>query len=371
MKRFVLLIIICLPIVSYGQPLKKAQKAKLEEARNAVINERFTRAIELYAELAKEDASGKGVKSDLMAEYAYVLALSHNFDFALAYIDKARLNKSKFTDFYTMQVLNIMGFPELASKFQTKEIPDWLIADYKTLKSRYGVRNPDEASVPRTELDRAYKLLSQKQYIRSVVILNRLECSYPEAYVIPVVNSLAWECIGNKEQAAWCLEKAFQMMDEKESSEQKDAYMQHLNSLKSNKGGTAIKSVGKFSPRFCTYLGAYAAKGMFSINGRAGIYTNNLFSTSLNVSINRANEQFSYNVGLSAYKTWRIFMGGLGVSYHFGGENGSLNLTPCAGLTFLNEKKTSSWDIMLNCYVPFSSDGQFSYGITIGKTIYL
>lgn len=371
MKRFVLLIIICLPIVSNAQPLWKSQKAKLEDARNAVINERFSRAIELYAELVKESVSGKGDKSDFMAEYAYVLALSHNFDFALAYIDKARLSKSKFTDFFTVQVLNIMGFPELASKFQTNEIPDWLIADYKRFCSNYSVQNPNETSLHRTELERAYKLLSQKQSIRSIVILHRLEQSYPEAYIIPAINSLAWENMGNNEQAAYYLGKAIQLMGDKEPTEQKNAYVQHLNNLKSNKRVPYIESIGKFKPRVCTYFGAYAAKGIFSLNGRVGLYTNSLFSTSLNVSVNRANKQFSYNVGVSAYKTWRIFMGGLGISYLFGNEKGSFNLSPCVGLTFLNEKKTSSWDVMFNCYVPFSSDGQFSYGITIGKTIYL
>lgn len=371
MKKFVLIIVLCLPVVSNAQPSWKSQKAKLEEARNAVINEQFTKAIELYAELIKEDASVKNTNGDMLAEYAYALALSHNFDFALAYIDKARMSKSKYANFYTRQILNIMGFPSIASKFPITNAPEWLIAEYKSLNSTYSKKNTDETLVSRTELDRAYELLSQKQYIRSIVILNKLEKSYPDAYIVSVVNSFAWECVGNYDQAALRLEKAIQMMGDKEPTEQKDAYVQHLNELKSNKRTPVFESIEKFSPRFCTYFGTYVAKGIFSLNGRVGLYTNSLFSTSLNVSVNRANKQFSYNVGVSAYKTWRIFMGGLGISYLFGNEKGSFNLSPCVGLTFLNEKKTSSWDVMFNCYVPFSSDGQFSYGITIGKTIYL
>lgn len=371
MKKFVLIIVLCLPVVSNAQLSWKSQKAKLEEARDAVINEQFTKAIELYAELVKEDASAKNANGDMLAEYAYVLALSHNFDFALAYIDKARMSKSKYANFYTRQILNIMGVPSIASKFPINKAPDWLIADYKSFNSNYSINNTDDIIVSRTELDRAYEMLSQKQYIRSIVILNKLEKSYPDAYIVSVVNSFAWECVGNYDQAALCLEKAIQMMGDKEPTGQKDAYVQHLNSLKGNKETTSFESVGRFAPRFCTYLGTYAAKGVLSLNGRVGLYTNNLFSTSLNVSINRANEQLLYNVGVSAYKTWRIFMGGFGVSYLFGSEKGSFNLSPCAGLTFLNEKKTSSLDIMFNCYIPFSSDGQFSYGITIGKTIYL
>ena len=374
MKKIAIIVLLYLPLVASSQTWisrKSTQKAKLEEARNAVISEQFIKAVELYASLVNKEDGDANNGGDLLAEYAYALALSHNFDFALATIDKARMNKSKYLDFYTNQVLGIMGLRKLSSKFHYKEVPKWVVAEYRNLLSSHSVEYNSGEKIPRSELDKAYKLLSQKQFVRSLVILYKLEQAYPNAYAIPLVGSNAWECLENFSQAASCLEKAIQMMGDEENVSNKDSYIQQLNHLKGDKRGVVSETLKKFAPRLMTYIGVFGTTEMLAFNGRVGLYTNDLFSSSVNVSLSRANGQFNGNVGLSAYKTWHIFVAGLGISYQFGGESNTLSLAPSAGLTFLSEGGKSSFDIMFNCYVPFSSKGGFSYGITIGKTFYL
>ena len=123
-------------------------------------------------------------------------------------------------------------------------------------------------------------------------------------------------------------------------------------------------------PKLMTYVGASAAKDMYSLNGRMGLYTSNKFSASLNVGLNYAGEKFSGSIGVSGYKAWGIFVCGLGITDMFGKDMNTFSLTPSVGLSFLNKRQTSSFDITLSGYVPFSSDQEFSYSISIGKTIY-
>ena len=82
------------------------------------------------------------------------------------------------------------------------------------------------------------------------------------------------------------------------------------------------------------------------------------------------NDETMGNIGLSAYKAFGVFVVGLGVNQQFAKEANVFSLAPSVGLSFLNKSQTSSFDVTLNGYVPFSSDQEFSYSISVGKTIY-
>lgn len=363
------MIILCLSVATQAQNAKQAKQTqlnaqllKVKEAQEAVVSEQFTKAVECYAMLTTGDGICKE-NGGIIAEYAYALALAHNFDFALAKIDIARQLGTKYADFYTNQILEIMGCHDLSLGFQYKRVPKWLANDYERLLSSHRVTSSVSTNAQRSELGEAYKQLNQKQFIRSLVTLQKLEQTYPDENVVLLVSSSAWEGVGNFKQAAFYLERGIQLTENEKS---KEAYNKHLSELNSKMS----RLIKKYNPRLMTYAGIYVAPKTFSFNGRVGFYTNDFFSASMNLSLTTASKQFSGNVGISAYKTWRIFVAGLGLNYQFGGKNHSVSLSPSAGLTFLNKKKTSSFDIMFNCYIPFSSKGTFSYGISIGKTFY-
>ena len=62
-------------------------KESLPVARNFVINEQIAQAVTCYVQLVNEDATN----SALLAEYAYILALSGVYEGALMNLDRARL----------------------------------------------------------------------------------------------------------------------------------------------------------------------------------------------------------------------------------------------------------------------------------------
>ncbi len=207
-----------------------------------------------------------------------------------------------------------------------------------------------------------------------MALFEELAAIYPDTYIIYVDYSTVWESLGYYAYAAHLLQKGIDKMP-KEEIENKEIFQNHLTKVNQMKAGFENASwlkrlLGMNPPKMMLYVGASAAKDLYALNGRWGLYTSNKFSASLNVGANYASDQFSGSVGVSAYKAWGIFVGGLGIADQFGKDTNVLSLTPSIGLTFLNKSQTSSFDITLSGYVPFSSDQKFSYSISIGKTIY-
>lgn len=319
--------------------------------------------------------SGKGVSGDLLAEYSYALALNHNFETALMNIDRARMVGTKYGDFYAAQVLTLMGYTDAAQQLMKQaKVPEWINGVYQGLNEKYRTTASINRDAPETALKRANKLAANRQTVQAIALFEELAAIYPDTYIIYVDYSTVWESLGNFTYAAQLLQKGICKMPD-DQKENKQIFMNHLTKVNEQKAKFENVSwlkrfLGLNPPKLMTYIGASAAKDIYSLNGRAGLYTNNKFSASLNVGLNYASDEFSGSIGLSGYKAWGIFVGGLGITEMISKEQNNMSLTPSVGLTFLNKDQTSSFDIMLNGYVPFSSDQKFSYGISVGKTIY-
>lgn len=319
--------------------------------------------------------AGKGVDGNLLAEYAYALALHHDFEAALMNIDRARMVGTKYGDFYAAQIMTLMGYQEAAQQLMRQaRVPEWLNGIYQGLNDKYKTKVSINRDAPETALKRANKLAANKQTIQAMALFEELATIYPEAYIIYVDYSTIWESLGNYAYAAQLLQKGIDLMPlEQEGTKQ--IFSNHL--LKVNKKRALYenpswikKLLGKNPPKMMTYIGASAAEDMYSLNGRLGFYTSNKFSASLNVGLNQAYKEYSGTVGVSAYKAWGIFVGGLGITDMFNKNDNTISLSPSLGLTFLNKKQTSSFDITVSGYVPFSSEQKFSYSVSVGKTIY-
>lgn len=340
---------------------------------------KIERAINTYAMLINQGKAqrnaGHGVSGELLAEYAYALALHHDFDAALMNIDRARMVGTKYGDFYAAQVLHVMGYKDAAEQLMKQaKVPEWIKDDYHGLNRKYitvASINRDEPSVA---LKRANKLAANKQTIQAMALFEELALLYPNTYIIYIDYSTIWESLGYYGYASQLLQKGIELMP-KEQEENRLVFANHLarvNTIKAKHENASWlkRMLGMNPPKMMTYIGMSAAKDMFSLNGRLGIYTSNRFSASLNLGMSYISEQMSGNIGLSAYKTWGIFVVGLGINDQFTEHTSIFSLAPSAGLSFLNKKQTSSFDIMFNGYVPFSSDQKFSYSISVGKTIY-
>lgn len=319
--------------------------------------------------------SGRGVAGDLLAEYGYVLALYHDFEAALMNIDRARIVGTKYGDFYAAQVLTLMGHKDAAQQLMKQaKVPEWINGVYQGLNEKYKTTASINRDAPEIALKRANKLAANKQTIQAMALFEELAAIYPDTYIIYVDYSTVWESLGYFAYAAQLLQKGIGLMPQ-EQNENKQIFMNHLSKVNEQKAHFENASwlkrmLGMNPPKLMTYVGASVAKDMYSLNGRMGVYTSNKFSASLNVGLNYANEKFYGSIGISGYKTWGIFVGGLGITDMFGKDSNTFSLTPSVGLSFLNKKQNSSFDIMVNGYIPFSSEQKFSYSISIGKTIY-
>lgn len=355
-------------------------------SRYALKSGNIAQAVKEYADaivIAENSrTAGSGISGDLLAEYSYALALHHDFEAALMNIDRARLVGTKYGDFYAAQVLAVMGYKEAAQQLMRQaKIPEWISGSYHELTEKYKMMvstNHPTASInrdaPEVALKRANKLAANRQTIQAMALFEELIAIYPDTYIIYVDYSTVWESLGYYGYAVHQLQKGIGLMPQ-EQGENKQIFQNHLAKVNEMKASFENASwlkrlLGMNPPKLMTYVGASAAKDMYSLNGRMGFYTSNKFSASLNVGLNYANEEFFGSIGVSGYKTWGIFVGGLGITDMFGKDTNTLSLTPSVGLSFLNKNQTSSFDIMVNGYIPFSSEQKFSYSISVGKTIY-
>jgi len=325
----------------------------------------------------KQRNSGNGVNAELLAEYAYTLALNHDFEAAMINIDRARMLGMKYGDFYSAQILLLMGHNNAAELLMKQaKIPNWINGVYQGLNEKYKVVASITPDAPEIVLKRANKLAADKQVIQAITLFEELVTIYPDVSIFYIDYSTVWESLGYYGYAAQLLQKGLDRMPQDSINvDSRQVFVNHLNSV--NKMNAEFENVpwlkrmlGMEPPKLMTYLGASFAKDVYSLNGRMGVYTSNKFSASLNLGFNYSGEQFSGTIGLSAYKAWGILVAGLGLSEQFSENSDMFSLAPSIGLTFLNKAQTSSFDIMLNGYVPFSSNQKFSYSISIGKTVY-
>lgn len=356
-----------------GNAQHRAQAFLLEDN----IHEALTAYAIAVAEAQDHRNAGQGVCGDLLAEYAYALALYHEFDASLLNIDRARIAGTKYGDFYAAQILTAMGYDAAGQKLMLQaKVPQWISASYAALTAGHQTTVSLSKENPRDLLKRANRLAANQQTIQSIALFEQLSAAYPNTYGVYVDYSTVWEKMGRMDCASELLKQGIDRMPATlRDGEKGGIFSNHLQTVEQKRmqyenASWFKKMLGLNPPRLMTYVGASMAKDFWSLNGRMGVYTSNKFSASLNVGISNYSDVSMVNIGLSAYKGFGIFVVGLGVNEQFSKEENVFSLAPSVGLSFLNKAQTSSFDITLNGYVPLSSDQKFSYSISVGKTIY-
>jgi tetratricopeptide (TPR) repeat protein len=381
---FLSLLSTCLPAnaQSFGQTIKDRlgfnKPAPPTEARNKLLAGNMQEALLEYSQAVTKAQQNRneahGVDGDLMAEYAYALALHNDFEAALVYIDRARALEAKDGDFFAKQILTMMGYTEAAKQLTTQEdAPKWIDCCYQSLTQSHTAAISINSETPQDALKRANQLAASKQTIQSIALFEELKQLYPNAYILYIDYSTVWESLGKNDYAADLLEKGINMMP---ANERQTTFNNHLSEIKNTKVEVKDKSrfkkmFGNEPPRLMTYAGATAMAKTFLVNGRVGVYTKNNYSATVDIGLGVAGGIFTGNVGVSASKSWGVFFAGLGISDYFSKESNTFGLSPLAGLTFLNRSQTSSLDITFSGFIPLFSEAKFSYSVSIGKTFYL
>ena len=355
---------------------------KMENIQDAL--DYYHKAITTAQEKRK---TGSGVPGELMAEYAYALALNHDFEAALITLDRARALGAKHGDFYAAQVLILMGHEKPALQLMRtieidstqeflyqEKVPEWINGLYQRLNSKYATRVIILRESSSKALTRANRLTSASQTIQAIAIYEELSTLYPNLYIVWLNYSTVWENMKKYDYAIALLQKGIDKVPQDSAyNEHKAIFQSHLEEVKNKK-----KDIEQYPlhakvirmPRMMTYVGLSKTKDVFSLNGRFGLCTQNKFSTSFNLGLGWFNDSYTGNIGISVYKSWKIFVFGIGISDQFTETTSSFGLSPSIGLSFMNKAQTSSFDINLGWIFPFDENQKSSWNLSIGTTIY-
>lgn len=367
---------------SLSKPFVQEKTRGNQEALSLLKSGKIPESVIAYSqaiESAKQNrTAGSGVDGDLLGEYAYALALNHDFEAALVNIDRCRALAGSHQDFYTAQVFAVMGFTAAAEAIgQNATIPSKLSDSYQNLTQTFATKAHISGLSPGISLKRANELAGKGQTAQAIALLEELIAGYPNEPIVYISASTAWESLKQYVRASSLMEKGINLTSHSNNNIERIAiYSTRLNDLKKASMLTTRNSwlnnniFGDQPPRLMAYGGVTLANGLFSLNARLGLHTTKLYSMSLNTGLSVSGGQLSGNIGISGYKTWNIFVVGLGVNDQFSKESNVFSFAPSVGLSFPDKSGKSSFDILLGCYLPFSSNSSFSYSLSIGKTVY-
>lgn len=391
MKKTVVLIIATLAVLSvHAQSAGKIisryfQKSDVEKRTSAqmlIKQGNLEEALIIYKELIDSAQArrvvGREVDGDLLAEYAYTLALNHNFELALMYIDRSWALAAKNREFYTSNILYLMGHKEAALQFtQASSAPSWANDFYVSFNTQYGVISTIGTGDAENDMKRAYMLTANNQYIQAIALYEELIRQYPSVGALYINECAAIEKVGKLNYAASLLKKGIILMPvDSASSTDRQVLENHLKRIESSSFKLTHPTwtqrlFGTESPKLMIYGGTGLGAGQSTFNARIGAYTSNRFSGSLNLGLTHANEELVFNLGLAGYKVYNIFMFGIGVNNMITKEYKVWNLAPSVGITFMDDKQTTSYDVTFSLNVPFSADRSLSYSIIFGRTLYI
>lgn len=374
-----ILLSLAFPIHSQNVYKDPSNNSQLELARKDVLEEKFSDAILKYSDLVK-----KSDNKTVSAEYAFALALAGCYDGAIVNLDKIISSSKAGTEtlFYVAQVLRLMEYDKLADVFWTPnlvlETPLWLAGKYNILVEKHKhVATINTDNLP-TALQRANKMVAQKQYVQPIVLYEELVETYPDEYLPYIGASALWESLGYRTMAIEYLEKGIEVMGDDISTYDADGiYKGHLEKLKADNR----KEYMAFRPQKLKYLGNKPSNNMayfgltfmnktFALNARYGYRTSDNTNLSVDVGLSKFDGSKMFNTDFSYNATFkRLYVAGAGLSTQWsGGEfDGGLGLR--AGLSMPLPNNESSIDILLSDYYMFKNKN-FRLTLSIGFTRY-
>jgi len=380
---FIFLAILVFPLASYSQ-----KKQNFEEPRGLLSGGKINKAIIEYDKLVNENIGN----TTLMMEYAYALALGGLYENALMYLDRAiLLGANKDVYFYSAQVLTLMGYDTLAAEFWTNASfavePQWITFDYTSWQQKYAQKERrsigDRDSHDSIVFRRANALAARGMFLQSIVLFQELVDDYPNEFFSYIGYSTVLENVGMYNAAAKKLHIGIMMMkvqklvnNDPTLNEAISVFEDYLLELEKKTDRNLLSvpvSMPGFSQTFMVYGGGMIAKSYIAVNARAGFYLTNSVSAALNLGIAGSSGNTYFNLGLSGYTRWKIFIVGAGLSGQFGNNNSSFGLQTTAGFsipTGKRKQKQKTLDILFDVTLPFAEDAKKMFGISIGQTQY-
>ena len=361
-------------IQAVTQSVQPTYLSRLQEARSALLAEDFKYAETVYREMIKEGLKARdavsGVAPFVISEYAYALALEGVFEGALIEVDRARSLGD--TDFFASEILELLEYPELAQYFRNGSAPEWLGSQYLDLRKKYSRKAALAKDDPQRVYERALTTAGAGQSIYALVLLHELSAIYPSKALFPIQEGVLMEKEGNMQAAVQQYKAGLALTD---APDDKAVLNAHITSLykQQTTPGTASKTMNRIlgRHRYIAYAGGTFAKGIASLDTRVGLTSARKYSATLNLGFAVYDKQKAMNIGISAYKTYGVFMVGAGVTERLAGKGNSLfSITPSAGLSIPDADGSGSYDIVISYNIPCKKGVASSYGISLGRTFY-
>lgn len=386
MKNLTVIIILLVTAlgVSAANPISAILKSdksssRWQEARKQLLDGSVDEAIQLYAfeiEFEKgKRTQGSQVSVELLSEYAYALALAQAQPQALEFIDIAVSMQSNtvVAPFYIYSVLYVTGHKGIVDTLSgvsfekwCSQAPAWIRDRAVGLNSSYASSSSISFADAQSGIREISSLLAQDRKIEALAYGTVFTKEFPDDQMGYLLESSAWEKLDCFSSASECFDKAYSLASVTGS-------LMNAESLRKQKDFLQKKSGKKGNlPTFINRLSAYVYGGIgysgksFNIQGRYGV-VNGPVSLAFDVSLFVPDKgKTIYSYGATGYYRWKKLVTGLGLSMY----DNDFSFTPTVGLSFLNSKGTSSFDIMLTTYVPTSRGADVSINISVGKTFY-
>lgn len=388
LRNFLVSLLLIVPsvVIAGNDPLP------IKSIREFVIQEKFSAAVSEYAVLIDDKIESigrhKGAEYDLLAEYAYALALNGIYDGALMNLDRAlalgqnemktqeELTKNEsLLRFYICQVYLLMDYPNIAAVFGSKEVtqPEWITKE----KSDGFIQKHKAMPVINQEgmtaaLKRANMLLAKKMYFQSLTIFQELIDNFPHEAMPYMGQSKVWEALGYYDKAAELLEKGISHY--KASEEAKQPFTRHQSTLQARQNEQTMPPFGSaLKDAVMLYAGGTFSSGYSSFDARIGSTD---YKTSLSADLSLAyTDAFSCSLGISSYTRQKVLVYGCGIGANLSSSS-SFTLKGAAGFSLLTSNGSQSFDVMvsiLNYMFPkndSSNKFQSAICVSVGKSIY-
>ena len=356
---------------SYAQP---NVRVTLNEARQSVVAEDFSKALYIYSNIIeqqkKKRAQGYQVNNVVMAEYAYVLALTGAQEAAIVNLDLAmNLKKpSKWVHYYAGCILDVIGFGDYSRPyFEAGRQPAWLKGMGDTLNAKYRcpvLLSLEKGDVAITHISRCLK---DGRNIEALCYSTALVQAAPDMEAAWILHSAVCERLGYFTYSLRSYEKGLSLIDDNDQPGMK-RQLTHLQRQSARHGNRLLK---KREMVLMIYGGLTYSNSYTSINGRFGACVGRFsYSVNLNMGLNGDGEMSSY-CGLSAYYNFGKFFTGAAMGLQVTDYDTMFNFSPTIGVSFINARRTSSFDISIMLDVPSNLDADPTLGISIGKTFYI
>ncbi|MCB9016274.1 MAG: hypothetical protein H6541_10805 [Lentimicrobiaceae bacterium] len=357
----------------------------INKARMMLLSGDIRGAVSTYAQLAAIDSNN----ITLASEFAYALGINGIIDAAFMKLDKLWQNNAQNQEvrYFTAQLFNLIGHEQLSEAIRGNTdnsfAPAWISANAASLNSTYKTKNTTTSFTKNdyiNKLKTANKLVARNMNLQSMLQFEEIISFFPEEYLPYLGYSIALEKAGMLKQSSQAIEKALlKTGNTPEANEKKKFLSQRLDMVNSKinvqKEPHQSNQNKKNNPesdnfQMLAYAGGMFTSGYASFNTRMGYFIGKSSNVAVDLGFQNSNSLTRVNIGASAYYRWKVLVYGSGVNASFGKDIKALYFKISAGPSFMNRKRTASYDIFWDINVAASKDNPSTFGFSIGRSFY-